>query len=278
LPQEGALALMDHLARLTQQNLEEGELRFSIRFAEFLYLVKEKRNVKTMAAGRVSPRRQLLAGYRQIVAPRDESIRFRNPVFRRGLLIALLDGKQWYIPLGKMLATFDAELFIRQPRGSPDPEGKGIPQFANDAAKKFRQEAELFTQTLERMKTMPDAERPKASLPVIVNRVVRSYMLIRTKDKTGIDPDKFKTADGDIDYKQVPSEFNETKQRIAQSLFLEFRSRQDQAFVEHFAATFFSVTQRLVEADRLELAELLMNPDHCERLKTLTLLSLSANS
>ena len=130
---------------------------------------------------------------------------------------------------------------------------------------------------------MPEAERPKepARISVIINRVVRSYLLSRTKEKTGVDTEKFKTPDGEIDYKAIPAEFNETKQKLAQSLFLEFRSRRDQAFVDHFAGTFFSVTQRLAEPDRLELASVLVNSDCSERrddLKTLTLLSLSANS
>jgi hypothetical protein len=59
---------------------------------------------------------------------------------------------------------------------------------------------------------------------------------------------------------------------------LEFRSRKYQAFTDHFAATFFSVTQRLAESDRLLLAESLTAEDRQDDLKTLTLLSLSANS
>ena len=276
LPAEGALAFLEDLAVLTGLQVETGELRFSIGGVEYLHLVKKGNNVKAMAAGRVSPNRRLLAGYRAIACPKDESTRYRNPLFRRGLLIALLDGESWYRPFGPTFSTFDAEVFIRQPRKADDE--KGPPQFATDAAKKFRHETKLFTQTLERSADMPDIPRPAAPLAVIVNRVVRSYLLARTQDKTGIDPDKYKTQDGETDYKAIPGEFNEAKQKLALSLILEFRSRREQAFVDHFAATFFSVTQRLTEADRLELANLLTIVDRRDDLKTLALLSLSANS
>jgi len=276
LPAESALAFLDDLAVLTGLQVETGELRFSISAVEYLHVFKEKRNVKTMTAGRVGPNRRLLSSYRAIACPKDESTRYRNSLFRRGLLTALLDGLEWYQPFVRTFSMFDAKTFIRQPRKVEDK--KGSPQFATDAAKKFRHETKLFTQTLERQADMPDIPRPTAPPAVIVNRVVRSYLLARTEEKTGIDPGRYKTPDGETDYKAIPGEFNEAKQKLALSLMLEFRSRRDQAFVDHFAAMFFSVTQRLAEADRLELANLLTVADRRDDLKTLTLLSLSANS
>jgi CRISPR-associated protein Cmx8 len=176
LPAEGALAFLDDLAVLSGLQVETGELRFSIGAVEYLHVFKEKRNVKTMAAGRVAPDRHLLSGYRAIVCPKDESTRYRNPLFRRGLLLALLDGLEWYQPFGNVFSTFDAEVFVRRPRQAD--EEKGPPQFATDAAKKFRHETKLFTQTLERQADMPDIPRPTAPPAVIVNRVVRSYLLV----------------------------------------------------------------------------------------------------
>src|SRR5262249_27727169 len=161
LPAEGALMLLEHLAMLASSRLESGELRFSIGGVDYLHLVKEGNNVKAMGAGRVSPTKRLLTGYREIVAPHDESTRYRNPVFRRGLLVALLDDELWFRPFGRTLGTFDAEFFIRRPRRSDIADEKGPPQFANDAAKKLRHEANRFSQTVERTKTMIEAERPK---------------------------------------------------------------------------------------------------------------------
>jgi len=293
VPAEGALAFLDQLAQLTGQTVEKGELRHSIRSVEWLHLVKEGNNVKAMGSGRISPIPKLLSDYRSIVAPKDDSTRFRNPIFRRGLLVALLndelDKDHWHRAFGKALATFDAQLFIRQSRPSDTPDDKGPPQFANDAAKKFRHETDLFTQTRERFKTMPEAERTKvqAPLPVIINRVVRNYLIAKTEAKPGLSLKKFRDGNEGVKWGDIPKDllddFNKAKQKLAQSLFLEFRSRKEQAFVDHFAATFFSVTQRLPEADRLDLAnvltkDVLTKEDRRDDLKTLTLLALSANS
>jgi len=291
LPAESALSFLDNLAMLTKQSVESGVLRASIRSVEYLHLTKEGNNVKAMASGRVTPNKHLLDGYRDLVHPKDESRRYRNPLFRRGLLTALLDNgltdTQWFRPFGTMLAAYDSKLFIRpHRRGSDQGEGeKTPPQFANDAAKKLRYESQLHKQLYERIKIMPEAERPPTPLAVIVNRVVRTYLRSRTEDKTGIRLDESKTSDGDVDWKSVKPEFNEAKQKLAESLFLEFRTRKDQAFVNHFAATFFGVTQRLTHTDHLELANALTNAppnlqgvDRRDDLKTLTLLALSANS
>jgi CRISPR-associated protein Cmx8 len=245
--------------------------------------VKEGNNVKAMSSGRISPNNRVLSAYQAIAAPKDEGTRFRNPIFRRGLILALLDNDPWYRPFGRVLPSFDVDLFIRRvfPVKDNQPE-KGAPQFANDAAKKFRHESRLFKESQERSAAMTGVQRPPASLPVVVNRVVRNYLLNRTSEKSGVKLEKFKTADDDIDWKSVPPEFNDAKQKLAQSLFLEFRSRHDQAFANHFAATFFSVTQRLAESDRLALAQVLTDlasgGDRIDDLKTLTLLALSANS
>ena len=273
LPAEGALAFFDDLAVLAGLNVEQGELRFSLGGVEYLHLAKVGNNIKAMGAGRVAPNRRLLTGYRNIVTPPDESARVRNPLFRRGLLVALLDNLPWYRPFGRTFREFEDAVFIRQPRRAED---KGPPQFADDAARKLRADTRLYTATLKRTEEMPDAPRPPAPPPVIVNRVVRNYLLARAQEKSGV---TLATGDDEpIDWKAVPKEFNEAKQKLAQSLFLEFRSRRDQAFTDLFAATFFSTTQRLSEPDRLELSDLLLKSDRRDDLKTLTLLALSANS
>jgi CRISPR-associated protein Cmx8 len=288
LPAEGALAFLDDLAALTGLQVETGELRFSIGAVEYLHVFKEKRNVKTMTAGRVAPNRGLLSRYRAIVCPKDESTRYRNPLFRRGLLVGLFDDVPWYRPFGPTFSMFDEGVFIRQPRKADDE--KGPPQFATDAAKKFRHEAKLFAEKLTRYEDMSesaraDTPRPKPELPVIVNRVVYSYLLALVEAKPGCSLDKYRDAQRRVQWDNIPPEtlgtFNEAKRKIAESLFLEFRSRKDQAFVDLFASRMFAAKQYLTEDERLELAAVLMNSDKPERrddLKTLTLLALSANS
>jgi len=281
---EGGLAFFDYLARVTGLSMESGELRFSVAGVEYLHLVKVGNNVKTMAAGRISPNRELLDAYRELVSPDTRRFRVRHPLVRRGLLMALLDDEPWYRPFGEMFSTYQSRIFLRRPRESDETTEKRGRHFATDAATKLSEETSQFVDSLRRIETMPDTERPATPLPVIVNRVVRNYLMDRTGDKSGVKLDNYKAATGEVDYKAVPPEFNETKRKLGESLFLEFRSRKDQAFVDHFAATFFSVRQRLNEGDRLQLADALLNASHAgdtslrDDLKTLTLLSLSANS
>lgn len=285
LPAEGALAFMDHFARLTQADIEAGEVTGVIGSVEFMHLYKQGNNVKTMAAGRVVPSEKLLGDYRELV-PVGKPPPYRNPLFRRGLLVGLLDGREWFQPFDRTLAAFDAGVFIRQPRKAGSEE-KGPPQFANDAARKLRQLAATHSADHRRYLDVPEPDRskqprPDAPLAVVVNRVVRNYLLARTEEKTGIKVDAY-TKPGDdgepvIDWKAVPGDFNDGKRKLAESLFLEFRPRKGQAFIDHFAATLFRVTQRVNEADRLELARALTVGGRLDDLKTLTLLSLSANS
>jgi CRISPR-associated protein Cmx8 len=279
LAAEGALAFFDHLATITSLKLETGSLRFSVRAIEYLHMEKAGNNIKTMATGRISPNPRLLSGYRTLVSPSSIEPRYRNPLFRRGLIVALLEGREWYEPMGKMLTTYNAELFLRRQRRDEDDEN-GYPHFAIDVARKFKHLSEIYGKTLERYRSMNEAERgtqPPSSAPEIINRVVRSYLYTRTEDKTGIKLKDYETDSG-TDWKSVPSEFNDAKQKLALGLMLEFRSRKEQAFVDHFAATFFSVTQRINEPDRLELSGYLITPEKLDALKTLTLLALSANS
>jgi CRISPR-associated protein Cmx8 len=188
-------------------------------------------------------------------------------LFRRGLLQSLLDGDMafWYRTFDKTITAFDAQVFIRQSHRSDDAEEKSPPQFATDAATKFRYEAKQFTQALERMNTMSETGRPKAQtpLPIIINRVVRNYVIAKTEGKPGLSLAKYRDEKEGVKWDDVPKElldaFNAAKQKLALSLFLEFRSRKEQALVDHFAATFFSVTQRLAESDRLDLASVLVN-------------------
>ncbi len=115
-----------------------------------------------------------------------------------------------------------------------------------------------------------DAENLSAKsaerMPDIIRRIVAKYVLSKAKERT----------------KDQPEKMNDEKERIAQSLFLEFRSRKDQAFVDHFANTFFSVGQwydsKLLEFEMLSAYMLDRTAECRDDLKTLTLAALSAVS
>lgn len=129
------------------------------------------------------------------------------------------------------------------------------------------------------MSELPE-EFEAEKLSTLLNKVVYAYVTTRAKQKSGIDPEdkKFKTGEDKIDWDRVPKEFKDERAEAAQSLFLEFRSRREQAFVHHFAQTFFACKQFLTNEESNRLATLLLDRDRLDDVKTLTLLALSKNS
>jgi CRISPR-associated protein Cmx8 len=226
------------------------------------------------------PDQNHLLKYRTIVGKERSPPPFRNPLFRRGLLLALLNNQHWYEPMSQLFAQHPWPFFIRS-QDSP----KTLPWFWQDAATRFDVVDNEFKAILEEHNQMSSAEpataKPQTPLPLLVNRLVQTYVLRKTEDKSGLRWEDFK--DKKIkdektgkDRIAVPDAYREAKEKIASGIFLELRSRHDQAFVDHFTATFCSVKQFLPEEDFRVVAEALLGkPD---TVKTLTLLALSANS
>jgi CRISPR-associated protein Cmx8 len=223
----------------------------------------------------------LVDGYRAIVGQPGKPSPYRNPLFRRGLMLALLHEQLWYQPFGPMLVERPWTLFIRS-----DESARGLPWFWIDAARMFQTMTDQHIQALEVFNHMmaqhpaSAGPAPQKPLAVVVNRLIRSYLYRRAEERSGVELKKFQTPQGAIDWEKVPPDFNDWKQKLAQSAFLEFRSRHDQAFVDHFVATFCSVKQYLSDEDYQTVANALLDRDDDRRddVKTLTLLALSANS
>jgi CRISPR-associated protein Cmx8 len=272
LPAQGALEFLNHLARLARHKAERSRVQYSVGSIEFFHLVKLGNNIKTMAAGRVAPRPYLLDGYRSIVGEPGHPSPYRNPLFRRGLMLALLNEQGWYQPFAAFLSERPWPFFIRC-QESP----RATPWFAADAARRFEEEFK----ELQREKTamsQPNVGAPR--LPLLIHRIVRDYVNRRTEEKSGLKWDDFKDNkvkdESGRERINVPQPYRDAKEKIASSVFLEMRSRREQDFVDHFTRTFCSVKQFLSEADFAEVARaLLESPDD---VKTLTLLALSANS
>ncbi len=78
--------------------------------------------------------------------------------------------------------------------------------------------------------------------------------------------------------KGTPAEkdYNEKKDKIAREAFLAVRSRTGADFVTYFTGTLCSVSQRVGHEGYLELARALGDDREVERVRSLTLLALSA--
>jgi CRISPR-associated protein Cmx8 len=263
VPAEGGLAFIDHLARLGPQRAASTEFSLSVSAVEYYHLTKEGNNVKFLATGRITPRAHLAEDYQAIIGRPGEKPPYGNPLFRRGLMLALLEEQPWFVPFGNLFGKWSHRFFV----STDDP--PKLSWFWADARKKFQE-------VIKDMPTDPQQSPPDPDdkLAELVYRLVRTYLSVKARDKSGIDPDKFR--DGDkIQWEKVPSSYTEHRHQIAETLFLEYRSRRDQAFLDQFVARLASVKQFINEDDYLTVSRALMT--RCEDVKTLTLLALSAN-
>ncbi len=263
LPAEGALSFFEHLAKLAGNKATSTEIQYAIGAVEYLHLAKFGNNIKIMAAGRVAPRPYLLEDYQAIAGRAGEKPPYANPLFRRGLMLALLEEQPWFLPFGKLLGEWPHKFFI----STDDP--PKLSWFWVDARKKFQ----------EVIRNMPtdsqqSAVDPDDKLAELIYRLVRTYLSVKAKEKSKIDPDKFKVGDK-IQWDNVPASYKDDRRQIGETLFLEYRSRHDQAFLDQFVGRLGAVKQFISEEDYLAVCKALTT--RCEHVKTLTLLALSAN-
>jgi CRISPR-associated protein Cmx8 len=264
LPAQGALSFLEHLARLAADKATSTETQDAIASVEYLHLDKIGNNIKTMASGRVGPRLHLLERYLNIVGRVGEKSRYSNPLFRRGLMLAMLDNRPWFEPFSELFATRPHRFFV------PTDDPPRLPWFWADARTKF-------LEMIQDMPTEPHQPPPDVDdkLAELIYRIVRTYVTAKAKDKSGVNLDNFKDG-AHIDWDKVPQQYKDDRRQIAESLFMEFRSRREQAFVDHFVARLGSVKQFISEDDYLAVSQALMTRG--EDVKTMTLLALSANS
>jgi CRISPR-associated protein Cmx8 len=266
LPAEGGLSFVEHLARLTPQVAGLAETRRSVFGIDYLHLNKDGNIVRSLSTGRVAYSRELAEDYLAINGRVGERPPYANPLFRRGLMLALLDDQPWFKPFGKLFAEWDVSFFV------PTDDPPKVSWFWADARKKTQEVTQSMPTDPNPGESPPD---PDDQLMVLIHRITRTYLAERAKQKSGIDPEGFK--DGDkINWDKVPQDFYDARRAAGESLFLEFRSRRDQAFVDHFAQTFFSAKQFVSQDQYSEIGRALLRRP--EDVKTLTLMALSANS
>jgi CRISPR-associated protein Cmx8 len=264
LPAEGALSFFEHLARLAADKASTSDIQDAVGAIEYLHLAKVGNNIKTMATGRISPRPNLLEAYLAITGRPGEKPPYGNPLFRRGMMRALLDEQPWYQPFAKLFAEWPHRFFVATA------DVPKLPWFWADARKRFE----------EVKKDMPNDPHqsppdPNDKLAELIYRLVRTYLSVKAKEKSGIDPEAYKKGDK-IEWDKVPQKYKDDRRQIAETLFMEYRSRREQAFLDQFVARLGAVKQFISEDDFLAVSRALMN--QCDDVKTLTLLALSANS
>ncbi len=127
LPQEGALEYLHHLLALATGKAQEGETEYSVAGVEVYHLAKRGRRIQVLATQRLAASRRLLQDYDAIRG------RYRDPLFKRQVLLNLLRGEPWYQGFDLVFAQNDSQRFVgaRADRFASDAQrglGRPVPQ------------------------------------------------------------------------------------------------------------------------------------------------------
>lgn len=268
VPEQGALELLNSIAALKTAEQQRQPLR-EVNAVEFMHVEKPGNSVKLYASGRVPADPKLLREYRDIVGEPGQKPNYRNPLFRAALMRSILRREPWWRQLLPMFMTQDWRFFVNASDTSSEaPDIARLPWFWTDVRRKLRVESENYKKEQD---MDPNAEKAPRPLAMIINNLVRQYVRERAQARSGVELPK------EVDWEKVNPKFKEEQTHVAQSLFMEFRSRREQAFVDHFAQTLFATKQYLSDKDQLTLAQALTG-GAVNDVKTLTLMALSANS
>lgn len=267
IPEEGGMEFLRNLSLIAQQRVGSDEIKYSVSAIELFYLEKQGNNVRTHATDKIIPRSSLLTQY--------ESIRqsCRNPFFKSRLLLNLLRGLDWAEGFLGLFSDYPADFFVRTEKTPRE-----FAFFSFDIRKKFKTLVDEF-RLLQEVHTMPEETVPKPqSLEKHVYDMIGSYIRQKTEAKSEIKWSEFKnkkTTDGRID---IPPKYREAKQKLCMDAFLAMRSRRDHEFIEYFAGTICSVPQFLPSENYVFVSQTLLEDGGWEKVKTLSMLALSAHS
>jgi len=245
---EGALDMMARLRdRISRSETSIGDLVMGV---DVIHTEKQGNNVRILGIDRLDPpEQQWIDKYREI----RESL--WHSTFRRQRLLNLVSNKAWYTGFDSLLCTIPYEQTM------------GNDYFCHDVRESFKHEVENM---IEETEQNLEVEIPEYSCEKLVLRLVKSYILSKLEGKYQL---KWK----DVQGTPKESEYREKKGKIAKSAFLDVRSRTEKMdFINYFASTICSVSQRMNESNFERLTRDLY--EDTDKVRTLTMLALSANS
>jgi CRISPR-associated protein Cmx8 len=242
LPAEAGLELF-RLLRSRLATREGGkETADMIEGVDVFHTVKEGNNVRVLGVTRVEPIETMNDEYARLKGA------YRSHLYRRQRLTNMLHERAWWHGFGALCATTSARLTIQNP------------YFRHDAKK-------AFTET-ETTMTDESSQAPK-TIEQMIYRMVRAYLGRKLASKYDLSWEIAKTTDA------KKKEYSAKREKLAREAFLAVRSRTGSDFVEYFTSTICSVPQHLAEDSYITTSKALL--EETERIRTLTLLALSAN-
>jgi CRISPR-associated protein Cmx8 len=256
---ESALDMMKRLRdRLTQTIGEKTGITSAVFGIDVIHTEKQGNNVRLLSVTRLDPEEAMLDRYAQI----RES--YWSPLFRKQRLLNLVNHSPWYLDFDSLLCTISHEQITDNK------------YFQHDVREAFKHE--------ESTMTSQTATVTETNIEQLVFRLVKEYVRAKLKSKYGLEWKKEWEVSTKTNNEQKENrnksgygDYSEKKEKIAKSAFLDVRSRTEKMdFINYFVSSLCSVPQHMKSEDYVSLTKALY--EDTDRIRTLTLLALSANS
>ncbi len=242
---ESALDMMTRLSDRLIAKTGEQSTASTILGVDVIHTEKQGNNVRVLSSTRIDPDEPTIDKYNQI------KISFWNPLFRRQRLINLVKNRPWYMGFDALLCTIPYEQSMEND------------YFKHDVKITFDNEAKPMKES--------DTDRTDKNIEQLVFDLVRNYVGRKLSSKYDLKWSEVK------DNPAEKKKYEDNKEKIAKDAFLAVRSRTEQSdFVNYFVSTLCSVPQFIKPEEYVVLTKSLYA--ETDRIRTLTLLALSANS
>jgi CRISPR-associated protein Cmx8 len=213
----------------------------SLAAVDVFHLERDGNNVRLRSVARVDPERRMVDEYTRVRG------NYWSPVFRRQRIGNVLAGKPWWSGFARVCAL--------------TPEGLTM---GNDH---FQRDCRIAMTEVEMRQDASDSDQ---TLEHLIYRRIQAYVLGKTERKfdlswAGVQGNPAKE-----------KEYREKKEKVGREAFLAVRSRTGADFVAYFTSTICSIPHHASEEKYLQVARSLMDPTEVERVRSLTLLALSA--
>lgn len=242
---ESALDIMMRLTERLTQSTGEQKTASTVLGIDVIHTEKQGNNIRILGVSRLNPENLMI----------NEYIRIRNqywsPLFRKQRLLNLVNHSPWYSGFDSLLCTIPYKQITENE------------YFKHDVREALNNEESAMTEQTE-TKMEPNIEE-------LVFELVKNYVKRKFYSKYEL---TWSNVKGNP---KEEKEYNEKKEKIAKSAFLDVRSRTEKMdFINYFVSSLCSVPQHMKSEDYVSLTKALY--EDTERIRTLTLLALSANS
>jgi len=210
---------------------------------DVFHLEREGNNVRLRGMTRIDPERKMVDEYSRIRGP------YWSPIFRHQRIANVLDGKPWWFGFARLCSLTSETMTIKH-----DP---------------FRHDCRAAMTEVEMKQDVSDSE---GTLEQLIYQRVQAYVLGKTERKYDLSWSKVQGNPGQ------EKEYREKKEKVGREAFLAVRSRTGADFVAYFTSTICSIPHHSSQEKYLEVARALMEPKETEKVRSLTLLALSAVS